>query len=120
MGARVIFNLKQADGMYVSLYSHWGETSMYGDLAHAIYQARPRWTDESYCTRIIISNLICPEWASETGFGLWASTEPSHHETSIEVDMVNKTVIDNTGEHDWESFVAYHYKAFDKVESAVV
>jgi hypothetical protein len=108
MGARVIFNIEQTDGMYVGLYSHWGEDSRYADLAYALDKARPRWNDESYCMRIIISNLIGPEWNSETGFGLWASKEPLYHETSIDINMTNKTVSDDSGTHDWDSFCNYH------------
>jgi hypothetical protein len=39
-------------------------------LARAVDKARPRWSDESYATRIAISNLIKDEWTSETGWGI--------------------------------------------------
>ena len=121
MGARVNYNIKQADGYYLNLYSHWGEYSRFMDVAYALDKARPRWSDESYCARIIISNLIGPEWAEETGFGLWASQEPSYDNTWMTIDMSNKTVEDETGTHDWDSYINYHMpKVVDKVEDAVV
>jgi hypothetical protein len=108
MGARVVFNLKQADGKYIHLYSHWGETDRYIDLANALDKARPRWTDESYCQRIIVSQLIGDQWDQETGFGLWTSDEPYYGETSMEIDFANKTVKDESGTHDWDSYIKYH------------
>ena len=43
---------------------------MLGKLADAVIAARPRWNDESYATRIAISNLIGDQWNMETGWGL--------------------------------------------------
>lgn len=110
MGARVIFNFKQSDGNYISLYSHWGEYERYAAVAYALHHARPRWSDESYCMRILVSRIIGPDWESETGYGLWAGTSSSHHETSINIDLSNHTVEDESGTHSWEAFVKYHYE----------
>ena len=108
MGARVIYNFKQSDGMYVCLYSHWGEDNRHNDLADALDKALPRWNDESYCIRIVVSQLIGDEWDDETGFGLWASKEPCYDETWIEIDLAAQTVIDESGEHSFVTFTAYH------------
>jgi hypothetical protein len=43
---------------------------MLANLASAVSAAEPRWQDESYATRIAISNLIGEDWAHETGWGL--------------------------------------------------
>ena len=43
---------------------------MLGKLADAVIKARPRWNDESYATRIVISQLIGDQWNMETGWGL--------------------------------------------------
>jgi hypothetical protein len=120
MGARVFFNIKQDENTWISLYSHWGEDSRHVDLAHAISKARPRWSDASYATRIIVSQLIGPEWDSETGFGLWAGTEGIYDETSIDVDLVNQIVSDESGVHSFKSFCEYHGYSVDKEESAMV
>jgi hypothetical protein len=43
---------------------------MLANLAQAVETARPRWSDESYATRIVISNLIGDNWHELTGWGL--------------------------------------------------
>ena len=111
MGARVVFNLKQSDDLYLCLYSHWGEGSCLEDLATALDKARPRWDDETYCSRIIISSIIGEEWNQETGYGLWASPELCNDETWIQIDLKEKTVIAIDGEHSFSDFVNYHAKA---------
>jgi hypothetical protein len=111
MGARVVFTLIQADGLRLNLYSHWGETERFPNLAHALNASRPRWSDETYAARIIISNLIGPQWDQETGFGLWASKEDGDYGgdcPDITIDLVNKTVIDETGTHTFDNFISYH------------
>jgi len=70
MGDRANFGFKQANGETIVLYGHWAGHDMLGNLAQAVEAARPRWTDESYATRIAISNLIGDEWKIETGWGL--------------------------------------------------
>ena len=65
----------------------------------------------SYCTRIIVSQLIGDQWAEETGFGLWASNSDgavAGDWPDITIDLVNKTVTDETGTHSFESFIEYH------------
>ena len=106
MGARVIYNIKQGDDLYTCLYSHWGQTTAEEDLAFAISKARPRWDDESYCARIIISQLVGENWDSELGFGLWASTEPSTDEEWYLIDLPNNTVTGKNGTQDFETFAS--------------
>lgn len=108
MGARVVFNIKQSDELYLCLYSHWGEYSALSDCANAIAKARPRWDDDSYCSRIIISQLIGEEWGNETGYGLWASNEPYVDEEWLIIDLTEKTVTGRDGVHTFEQFSQYH------------
>lgn len=111
MGARVVFTIKQVDGLRLNLYSHWGEHERFQNLAHALNAAKPRWTDEAYAVRIIISNLIGTQWDQETGFGLWASSEDGMYGgdcPDILIDMSNNTVTDETGSHSFEEFISYH------------
>jgi hypothetical protein len=70
MGDRANFGFKQSNGETIVLYGHWAGHRMLENLADAVLQAQPRWTDESYATRIAISQLIKDEWPSETGWGL--------------------------------------------------
>jgi hypothetical protein len=80
-----------ADGSDVVLYQHWGGDGMMNSLATALYAARSRWHDESYCTRIIISNLIGDEWAQEYGYGISTYIMDNEHSIPV-VDFSDKTV----------------------------
>lgn len=70
MGDRANFGFRQSNGETIVLYGHWAGHEMLANLAHAVEAARPRWNDESYATRIAISQLVGNEWNSETGWGL--------------------------------------------------
>jgi hypothetical protein len=70
MGDRANFGFKQSNGETIVLYGHWAGHQMLANLADAVSAAEPRWTDESYATRIAISQLVGKEWTSETGWGL--------------------------------------------------
>ena len=123
MGDRIVYTLNQSDGKSLSLYSHWGGYDRYANLAYALEKARPRWSDEAYCARIIISQLIGPEWADETGFGLWAGTDSGagdHAPISIWLDKL--FVEDETGIHAFDEFIKYHgvIVSLDKDKDAVV
>ena len=111
MGDRIVYSIKQDKDSSVNLYSHWGGESRFINLAVALKAAEPRWGDETYCTRIIVSQLIGEDWNSETGYGLWASDSdnaiPGDY-ADITVNIPNKTVIDETGTHSFESFIEYH------------
>lgn len=70
MGDRANFGFKDRKGDTIFLYGHWAGHQMLQNLADAVQIAHPRWSDESYATRICISQLVNEEWASETGWGL--------------------------------------------------
>ena len=111
MGDRVVYTIKDDNGLSVNLYSHWGGSDRFESLAAALRAAEPRWNDTSYATRIIVSQLIGDEWNEETGFGLWASNSSGAYggdHPDITIDLVNKTVEGETGIHDFESFINYH------------
>ena len=67
---RANFGFKQSNDETIVLYGHWAGHDMLGNLASAVETARPRWTDESYATRIVISNLVGDNWHELTGWGL--------------------------------------------------
>lgn len=108
MGARVVFNIKQDEENYICLYSHWGEYTALEDAGRAIAKARPRWGDDTYCARIIISQLIGDKWDDEVGFGLWVSNEPCTDEAWIVIDLQEQIVTAMDGTHSFESFASYH------------
>jgi hypothetical protein len=70
MGDRANFGFRQSNGETIVLYGHWAGYEMLKKLAAAVESARPRWTDESYATRICVSQLVGEEWNVETGWGL--------------------------------------------------
>ena len=70
MGDRANFGFKQSDGNTIFLYGHWAGHEMLANLASAVSAAEPRWQDESYATRICVSQMIGEDWKSETGWGL--------------------------------------------------
>ena len=111
MGDRIVYSIRQDKDLSVNLYSHWGGYDRFVNLANALRAAEPRWNDTSYGTRIIVSQLIGDQWNSETGFGLWASNEHGMYggdHPDITIDLINKTVEDETGTHTFENFINYH------------
>lgn len=111
MGDRIVYTIKQDQNLSINLYSHWGGYGRFEALAAAVKAAEPRWDDVSYATRIIVSQLIGDQWAEETGFGLWASSEHGMYggdHPDIIIDMTNKTIEDETGTHTFDSFINYH------------
>lgn len=111
MGDRIVYTIKQDKELSVNLYSHWGGYDRFEILANALRKAEPRWNDSSYATRIIVSQIIGTSWDDELGFGLWASNEQGHYggdHPDITIDLVNKTVEDETGTHSFEEFINYH------------
>ena len=111
MGDRIVYSIRQDEDLSLNLYSHWGGYDRFVTLANALHAAKPRWDDSSYAARIIVSQIVGDQWAEETGFGLWASTEHGMYggdHPDIVIDLVNKTVQDETGSHSFESFINYH------------
>jgi hypothetical protein len=107
MGARINFVFKDSEtGPLVVLYSHWGQDSWQQDLAAAMEHAKPRWTDSSYGTRMMISHLIQHSILDETGFGIHAIDNDNYDlgEQTILIDFTNKTVTDNVSVN-WDKFI---------------
>ena len=111
MGDRIVYTIRQDKKLSLNLYSHWGGSDRFESLANALREAQPRWNDTTYAARIIVSQLIGNDWAEETGYGLWASDEPGMYggdHPDIIIDLVNKTVEDETGTHTFDDFINYH------------
>jgi hypothetical protein len=118
MGARINYIFKDVEAAvgepasHVVLYSHWGETEWQRDIAMALLHAKPRWSDASYFTRMIISYLIQDSVFSDTGFGIYAINNINEDlgDTTVVIDISKETIIDNQGNVlDWQLFIeAYH------------
>lgn len=70
MGDRANFAFKQSNGEAIVLYGHWAGYDMLANLANAVDVARDRWNDESYATRICVSQLIGHQWNQNLSWGL--------------------------------------------------
>lgn len=72
MGDRAVagFRAKSGDPT-IFIYQHWVRGTQEQVLANALEAARPRWGDDSYATRICISQIVQDDWASETGYGIY-------------------------------------------------
>lgn len=115
MGARINYVFKQdeyaigepsSSVVSVVLYSHGGETNWMQDIAGALEHARPRWHDSSYCTRMIISYLTQSKILAETGFGIYAVSDPFADlgEFTVVIDL-DKQTIHIPHEVSWDSFI---------------
>ena len=122
MGARINYVFKDSDAAigepysYVVLYSHWGELEWQRDLSMALLHAKPRWSDASYCARMMISYLTQDSVFSETGFGIYAINDINADlgDTTVIVDITKETIIDPQGNVvDWQLFIeAYLPKVY--------
>jgi len=91
MGDRANFAFVQENGHSIVLYGHWAGDRMLGRLADAVIKAQPRWSDESYATRIAISALVAEQWAEETGWGLQVNSISDNEHRIAVVDFNQRT-----------------------------
>jgi len=111
MGARCTFIFKQSEDLAVALYSHWGEDSMYQDLAQALQHAAVRSGDKEYYTRMVISHLLKDSILDETGFGIYACNpnDLGFMDHPIIIDLTDNTIShDNVGHKNINSFISYN------------
>jgi hypothetical protein len=112
MGARINYVFKDTeDTGYVVLYSHWGEGEWQRDIAMALEHSKPRWSDMSYFTRMMISYLIQDSVLDQTGFGIYAINDIDQDlgDTTVIIDMGRETIIDdNKNVIAWQEFINAH------------
>jgi hypothetical protein len=109
MGDRANFGFRQGNGDTIFLYGHWAGYGMMARLAQAIEVARPRWRDESYATRIAISNLIGDEWDQEYSWGISTYIGDNEHSVPV-VEWCTERVI--LYPHDWSTGVDFDNPKF--------
>ena len=74
MGDRAVAGFREKSSKAettIYLYQHWSGSDQITNFANALEKARPRWSDPSYATRIMTSQLVNEYWNDETGFGLY-------------------------------------------------
>ncbi len=111
MGARINYVFKDSDSFpAVVLYSHWGETEWQRDLAMALDHSKPRWSDNAYGTRMMMSYLMQDSILEETGFGIYAITGPNYvlGDSTVVVDFTDMTVYEAGSKIKvkWDDFIA--------------
>ena len=111
MGARCTFVFKQSEDLAVALYSHWGEDSMYEDLAKALQHAAVRSGDKEYYVRMAISYLMQDAILDETGFGIYACdpNDLGFMDHPILIDLTDNTISHDGVDHkSIGSFIEYN------------
>ena len=100
----------------VALYSHWGGSDLPETLASALSRGTGRWTDPTYLTRIIFSEMIEGDVKGETGYGIEPIRTGSSHycEASPGYDLL-VDAREGTVEVDGKTFT---FDAFVKAHSA--
>lgn len=91
MGDRANFVFEQENGDRIFLYGHWAGEGMMNRLATALERAESRWSDESYATRITISQIIGDEWNQELSWGISTYLTDNEHSVPV-VSWSSKTV----------------------------
>lgn len=88
------------------LYSHWGGWDAAPDLQAALLAAKPRWSDDTYCARIIVSRIVGNAWNDETGFGLSVGQIPDNEWPYMLVDIERQLVRCEDREMSFPEFLA--------------
>ena len=79
----------EVGGIY--LYTHWSGYVWPERLREALKFGRPRWNDEQYLARIIISRVYSDVIDSETGGGIGLTIGDNEHLITV-VDVLNREV----------------------------
>lgn len=74
------------------LYSHWGGYEAGLSLSAALKAAKPRWDDDNYCARIIVSQIIVDSWKDKTGYGLLVGEVADNEHAILLVDLEQQKV----------------------------
>ncbi len=91
MGDRANFGFRDRKGDTVYLYGHWAGYNMLENLANAVQKAESRWTDESYATRICISQMVADDWAQTTGWGITVNELADNEHKVPVIDWASQT-----------------------------
>lgn len=55
----------------INLYGHWAGSERRELLAKALREAKPRWSDAGYATRIVMSQIIGDQWDTQYNWGVY-------------------------------------------------
>lgn len=109
MGDRANIAIEEDCGKgIIYLYSHWSGSSIPAILQKGLKAGESRWDDESYLIRILFCNLIDPDIAGTTGFGI--GTEPGEGPI-VFVNMNRQTVRAEGREFSFSDYLEINFAA---------
>jgi hypothetical protein len=116
MGDRHVIGIRTSGQSTMYLYSHWGGEEQEQDLVAALLAAEPRWDDNFYATRILVSQIIGSQWDQETGYGLSVGEFPDPdygyiYEVDWDARTVSKVHLDEKG-NKTQSMTEYTFQDF--------
>jgi len=117
MGARTVWKIKTSEEHAIHLYGHWAGEDKIRMTQVALQSARPRWEDDAYCARIIISSLIGKDWEEETGYGMMAGHPDSEFfeegYAPVTIDVTNKLVFVDGVAYTFEELVTLDHRILE-------
>jgi len=89
----------------IYLYSHWAGSNLQFMVRDALIHAKPRWNDDNYCARIMITHIVHSEDAcmDELSWGISPFYCDSEHDDILILLKANKVKIKDK-EWSFESF----------------
>ena len=103
MGDRRQIHFNFGEEGKIVFYSHWGGYFMTENFARALQKAKPRWGDDPYFVRIILSQFLKEDIDGETGYGIAPYDMDTEYE-DFHIDLKNKTVNGKS----YQKFIDYH------------
>ena len=117
MGARTVWKIKTSEEHAIHLYGHSAGEDKIRMTQVALQSARPRWEDETYCARIIISSLIGEDWNQELSWGMMAGhpdTDFFEEEYApVTIDVDKKLVFVDGGAYTFEELVTLDHRILE-------
>jgi len=95
MGDRAVAGFRSKNSETIFIYQHWVAGAQEEVLAQALDAARPRWGDDSYATRICLSQIVGDRWTAETGYGIYVggTSHGADYDHILIVDWDKRQVI---------------------------
>ena len=78
----------------IYLYSHWNGSELPKLVANALIKAKGRWSDETYCARIIVTSVVhqCDACEQETSWGLAPYFMDSEYNSDVVVFLTKQMI----------------------------
>lgn len=95
MGNRTNWGFVQEMGAPVlNLYGHWAGSNRRELLAKGLAEAKSRWSDPGYATRIVMSQIIGDEWNQPNSWGVYVDQLSDNENPYLMVFWEPKIVVE--------------------------